>query len=106
MVGTITIVVLFILFAFFGIRVCLRTEDYFGRTVSGAITSMIIIQTVMNIGIVTKLLPVTGFTLPFISYGGSSLIVCMASAGILLNISRHNLTVSKKVNIGEEMVGQ
>jgi len=106
MVGTITIVLLFILFAFFGIRVCLKTEDYFGRTVAGAITSMIIIQTVMNIGIVTKLLPVTGFTLPFISYGGSSLIVCMASAGILLNISRHNLTVSKKVNVGEEMVEQ
>jgi len=106
MVGTISIVVLFVLFAFFGIRVCLKTEDYFGRTVAGAITSMIIIQTVMNIGIVTKLLPVTGFTLPFISYGGSSLIVCMASAGILLNISRHNLTVSKKVNVGEEMVEQ
>ena len=59
---------------------------------------MIIIQAAMNIGVVIKLLPVTGFTLPFISYGGSSLIVCMASAGILLNISRQNLTFSKKTS--------
>jgi cell division protein FtsW len=106
LVGTISIVVLFALFAFFGIRVCIKTKDYFGRTVAGAITSMIIVQAVMNIGVVTKLLPVTGFTLPFISYGGSSLIVCMASAGILLNISRQNLTVSKKASNDEEMVEQ
>jgi len=106
LVGTIGIVVLFLLFAFFGIRVCVKTKDYFGRTVAGAITSMIIVQAVMNIGVVTKLLPVTGFTLPFISYGGSSLIVCMASAGILLNISRQNLTVSKKTSSDEEMLEQ
>jgi cell division protein FtsW len=104
LVGTITVILLFILLAFFGIRVCLKTGDFFSRTVAGAIASMIIVQALMNIGIVTKLLPVTGFTLPFISYGGSSLIVCMASMGILLNISRHNLTVSKKVNINEESV--
>jgi cell division protein FtsW len=106
LIGTITIVVLFLLFAFFGIRVCIKTKDYYGRTVAGAITSMIIIQAVMNIGVVTKLLPVTGFTLPFISYGGSSLIVCMASAGILLNISRQNLTFSKKTSSDEEMAEQ
>jgi cell division protein FtsW len=106
LVGTIGIVVLFLLFAFFGIRVCIKTKDYFGRTVAGAITSMIIVQAVMNIGVVTKLLPVTGFTLPFISYGGSSLIVCMASAGILLNISRQNLTVSKKTSNDEETIEQ
>jgi len=58
----------------------------------------------MNICIVTRILPVTGFTLPFISYGGSSLIVCMASAGILLNISRHNVTFSKKVDTSRETV--
>jgi len=106
LVGTVSIIILFILFALFGIKVCLRTEDYFGRTVAGAITSLIFIQATMNICIVTGLLPVSGFTLPFISYGGSSLIVCMAGAGILLNISRHNLTVSKKANVDEELVEQ
>jgi len=104
MIGTITVVILFILFALFGIRICLKAEDYFGRTVAGAITSMITIQAAMNICIVTRILPVTGFTLPFISYGGSSLIVCMASAGILLNISRHNVTFSKKVDTSRETV--
>ena len=104
MVGTIAVVILFILFTLFGIRICLKAEDYFGRTIAGAITSMIAIQAAMNICIVTGLLPVTGFTLPFISYGGSSLIVCMASAGILLNISRYN--ISKKVNISKEIVEQ
>jgi len=103
-IGTITVVTLFILFALFGIRICLKAEDYFGRTVAGAITGMITIQAMMNICIVTGVLPVTGFTLPFISYGGSSLIVCMASAGILLNISRHNATFSKKVDTSRETV--
>jgi len=94
--GTMVIIALFLLLAFFGIRVCLRTQDYFGRTIAGAITGMIIAQAVINICVVVGLIPVTGLTLPFISFGGSSLLTCMVSIGILLNISRQNFTITKK----------
>lgn len=97
-VGTTIILVLFLAFAFFGIRVCLKSKDYFGRVVAGTLTTMIIVQAVINISVVIGLLPVTGLTLPFISYGGSSLLTCMVASGIILNISRQNYTMVKKSN--------
>ncbi|OQA21734.1 MAG: Lipid II flippase FtsW [Actinobacteria bacterium ADurb.Bin346] len=96
MVGTLVIILLFLLLAFFCIRVCLKTQDYFGRTIAGAITGLIITQAIINICVVVGLMPVTGLTLPFISFGGSSLLTCMISTGIILNISRQNFTVTKK----------
>jgi cell division protein FtsW len=81
---------------FFGIRVCLKTKDYFGRTLAGTITSMIAAQTIINICVVIGVLPVTGLTLPFLSSGGTSLLISMASAGIILNIARQNFTMLKK----------
>jgi cell division protein FtsW len=100
MVGTLMVIILFLLLAFIGIRICLKTEDYFGRTLAGAITGLIIAQSVINIAVVIGLVPVTGLTLPFISSGGSSLLVNMACAGILLNISRQNLTSTNKIDTG------
>ncbi|MBE3090307.1 MAG: putative lipid II flippase FtsW [Actinobacteria bacterium] len=100
MVGTLVVIALFLLLAFIGIRICLKTEDYFGRTLAGAITGLIIAQSVINIAVVIGLVPVTGLTLPFISSGGSSLLVNMACAGILLNISRQNLTSTNKIDTG------
>lgn len=100
MVGTLVVIALFLLLAFIGIRICLKTEDYFGRTLAGAITGLIIAQSVLNIAVVIGLVPVTGLTLPFISSGGSSLLVNMACAGILLNISRQNLTSTNKIDMG------
>ena len=100
MVGTLVVIALFLLLAFIGIRICLKTEDYFGRTLAGAITGLIIAQSVLNIAVVIGLMPVTGLTLPFISSGGSSLLVNMACAGILLNISRQNLTSTNKIDTG------
>ncbi len=96
LVGTLVLIVLFLAFVFFGIRVCLKTKDYFGRTLAAAITGMIAAQTIINICVVIGVLPVTGLTLPFISSGGTSLLVCMASAGIILNIARQNFTLLKK----------
>jgi cell division protein FtsW len=95
-VGTIVIIALFLAFAFFGIRICRKSKDYYGRVVAGTLTSMIIAQAVINISVVIGLIPVTGITLPFISYGGSSLLTCMIAAGILLNISRQNYELVKK----------
>jgi cell division protein FtsW len=94
--GTLVLIVLFLAFVFFGIRVCLKTKDYFGRTLAGAVTGMIAAQTIINICVVIGYLPVTGLTLPFLSSGGTSLLISMASAGIILNIARQNFTLLKK----------
>ena len=90
LVGTILVVILFVLFMVFGIRVCMKAKDYFGRIMAVGLTSIIIIPALINISVVIGLLPITGLTLPFISSGGSSLLVSMITAGILLNISRQN----------------
>ncbi|NQU40084.1 MAG: putative lipid II flippase FtsW [Lentisphaerae bacterium] len=79
---------------FFGILVCglvisRRTVDPFGRLLAFGFTMMIVMQGAINIGVVTGCLPTKGLPLPFISYGGSSLIMSVAAAGVLLNIARH-----------------
>ncbi len=95
LIGTMLIVVLFLLFAFFGIRICLKTNDYYGRVLAVGFTSLITVPAAINIAVVIGLIPVTGLTLPFISFGGSSLLLSMVSVGILLNISRQNLLVRR-----------
>jgi cell division protein FtsW len=95
LLGTILVVILFILFMFFGIRVCFKTKDYFGKVMAVGLTSIIVVPAIINILVVVGLAPVTGLTLPFISYGGSSLLVSMISVGILLNISRHGTKLKK-----------
>jgi len=91
LIGTIFVVMLFVLFAFFGVRIAIKAKDYLGRLMAVGITSLIVIQAIMNILVSIGLLPVTGMTLPFISLGGSSLITTMAGVGILLNISKYEI---------------
>ncbi len=102
LIGTMLVIVLFLLFAFFGIRVCLRTKDYFGRILAAGLTMIIVVPALINISVVIGLIPVTGLTLPFISSGGSSLMLSMVSVGILLNIARQIIVVSKDRRINEE----
>jgi cell division protein FtsW len=102
--GTLVLILLFLAFVFFGIRVCLKTKDYFGRTLAGTITGMIVAQAIINICVVIGVLPVTGLTLPFLSSGGTSLLISMASAGIILNIARQNFTLLKKSD--NELAGE
>ena len=91
LIGTLSIAVLFILFAYFGIRIALKAKDYTGRLIAIGITSLISIQALMNIAVTIGVVPVTGMTLPFISMGGSSLVTMMAGVGILLNISKYKI---------------
>ena len=67
-----------------GVRTALRAPDRFGTLLAAGITAWIVGQALINIGAVIGLLPVTGVPLPFVSFGGSSLVVCMAAVGILL----------------------
>ncbi len=73
-----------------GYRIASKTKDNFGKLLAAGITTLIAIQTIINLASQTALLPLTGVPLPFISYGGSALIVNLSAVGILLNISRQN----------------
>jgi cell division protein FtsW len=88
LLGSLVVVVLFTIFLWRGIRTALRTQDMFGRFLAVGITSMIVVQALINISVVLGLMPTKGIPLPFVSYGGSSLFVTLASVGVLLNISK------------------
>ncbi|OQW62229.1 MAG: putative lipid II flippase FtsW [Nitrospira sp. ST-bin4] len=92
LVGTGVIILLFALFAIRGFQVAARARMPFGRYLGMGITLLIGIQALINACVVTGLLPTKGLTLPFVSYGGSSLVTCMFGVGILLNISRDRQT--------------
>ena len=74
-----------------GIRVALAAPDTFGALLAAGITGWLTLQAFINIAVVVALLPITGITLPFISAGGSSLLISFAAVGILLSISRETL---------------
>ncbi len=87
----ILIVSFFFLFIFYcGIKIALDSNDSFGKYLSFGMIFQILFQAIMNLMVVVGLIPVTGVTLPFLSYGGSSLLITLVSVGILLNISSHN----------------
>jgi cell division protein FtsW len=86
--GAAAVIGLFCLLAYRGFRVALAAPDTFGGLLAAGITSWLCMQAFVNIGVVVTLLPVTGITLPFVSAGGSSLIVSLVAAGILLSVSR------------------
>lgn len=88
-IGGSFIILLFSLLLWRGIRIALGAPDLYGSFLAVGIIAMIAIQVMINIGVVTGLMPVTGITLPFLSYGGSSLTLMLMAVGVLLNISRH-----------------
>jgi cell division protein FtsW len=88
LVGAVLVALLFFIFAWRGFRAALRSRDGFARFLAAGITTMIVLQAFFNISVVLALLPTKGIPLPFISYGGSSLFVMLASVGVLLNIAQ------------------
>ena len=89
--AAIVVIALFLLLAYSGIRIALAAPDTFGALLAAGITAWLCLQAFINIGVVVALLPITGITLPFISAGGSSLIISFAAVGILLSISRETV---------------
>jgi cell division protein FtsW len=88
LIGTLFILGLFILLGYRGIRAAILSNDPFARFLAFGITCTILIQAFFNISVVIALLPTKGLTLPFVSYGGTSLFITLASIGVLLNITR------------------
>jgi cell division protein FtsW len=91
LIGAAVVIALFVLLAYAGIRVALGAPDTFGALLAAGITAWLCIQAFINIAVVVTLVPITGITLPFISAGGSSLIISFAAIGILLSISRETI---------------
>lgn len=89
LVGTLAVVAVFALFLWRGIRTALLAPDRFGMLLSLGIVTSIVVQALFNISVVLSLVPTKGIPLPFISYGGSSLVPTLAAVGILLNVSQH-----------------
>lgn len=89
-IGVLTVLLLFLIFIWRGIKISVNAPDLFASLVAIGITSLIAIQVIINVAVVTSSMPVTGMPLPFFSYGGTSLIFLMSGIGILLNISRHS----------------
>lgn len=88
-VGSVAVILLFAAVVYRGARIVWRAPDAFGSLLAAGIISWITYQTLINIGGITRAIPLTGIPLPFISYGGSSLAATMAAVGILLSISRY-----------------
>lgn len=88
--GALIVVTLFALILYCGLKIALKSTDSFAKYLAYGMTFQIIFQAIMNLMVVIGLIPVTGVTLPFLSYGGSSLLISMISMGIILNISRNN----------------
>jgi cell division protein FtsW len=89
LLGASVVVLLFAFFAYRGIRTSILVEDAFGKLLAVGITVYLVVQALLNMLSVTNIIPFTGVPLPFISFGGSSLVVNLLAVGILLNISRH-----------------
>lgn len=96
LIGISLFILVYLIFLWRCLLIALRCNDLFGTLVGTGIFGMISIQALINIGGVTGSIPITGVTLPFISSGGSSLLVCMLSVGILLSISRENNRLEKE----------
>lgn len=88
-VGAVLVIGLFLVLAWRGYRTAMTAPDTFSSLLAAGLTTMIVLQAMLNIGVVCGILPITGVPLPFVSFGGSSLVPTLAGVGILLNISRH-----------------
>lgn len=89
LIGSLCVVAFFAIFLVRGVKAALSTSDPHARLLATGITAMVVVQALMNISVVLALMPTKGIPLPFVSYGGSSLFVTLASVGVLLNITQH-----------------
>jgi len=96
LIGEVVVIALFAVFIWAGVRIALRAPDLHGRLLAAGVTGWIAFQAVVNMGAVTGLLPITGIPLPFVSYGGSSLVVSMVAVGVLVSVGRETLRATTR----------
>ncbi len=89
LLGSLSVVLAFGAIAYAGVRIALGSRDVYGRLLAGGLTSMIVLQAAMNMAAVTGLMPVTGITMPLVSYGGSSMTLTMLCIGMILSVSTY-----------------
>jgi cell division protein FtsW len=94
LLGASAVILAFVLIALFGVRAALGAPDRFGMLLAAGITIWLVFQAFLNIGIVIGVLPTTGEPLPFVSYGGSSLITALTAAGLLTGVARRSVEPS------------
>ena len=99
LLGTLAVVVAFGILLFAGVRIATGARDTYGRLVAGALTGMLAFQAILNMSAVTGIFPITGKPLPFVSYGGSSMLVTMLSVGLLLSVSEHGARAPRAVRL-------
>src|SRR5690606_12607381 len=99
--GTFAVVVLFIAFGMVGYRVARQAPDLFGSLLAIGATNVIVVQAFLHMAVNLALIPTTGVTLPFFSYGRSSLLVCLAAVGILISVAR----AGSRGDLGPDPVG-
>ena len=104
MIGCVVLLSLFGLFGWHGFKTALEARTLFGRLLAIGITSSITLQAVVNVAVTTGLVPVTGITLPFISYGGTSIVITLAMVGILLSVSRDRGKMEEDDEFAQEAV--
>ena len=97
-VRSIIVIILFTIVAVRGYKIAKNAPDTFSRLLAAGIITWLIAQMFVNIGTMLSLLPMTGIPLPFISYGGSSLVVLLAAVGIVANISKNQQITTKLSN--------
>ncbi|HEY6065067.1 MAG TPA: FtsW/RodA/SpoVE family cell cycle protein, partial [Thermoanaerobaculia bacterium] len=89
--GAVAVVLCFGVIAWRGLRAARRAPDAFGALVAAGATAMLVVQAAVNISVVLALMPTKGIPLPFVSYGGSSLVASWIAAGLILNVSQHEV---------------
>jgi len=89
-IGCLILIIVYVVLIWRCCHIALNAPDRFGMLLASGITIMLAVQVILNIAVVTSSMPPTGIALPFVSYGGNSLLIFMASMGIMLNISRHS----------------
>jgi cell division protein FtsW len=95
LVGAFLVMIAFAVLLYAGIRIAMRAPDTFGRLLAAGITSWIGLQTIINLGAVTGLLPITGVPLPLLSFGGTALVVTLAGIGVLVSVARGSAAAGK-----------
>ena len=98
LIGSLFVLALYTVIIYRGFMIAYNARDAFGTYLATGITSLLAIQTFINIGVATSSIPVTGINLPLVSYGGTSLVIYLIGLGILMNISRHTTKAKEKKN--------